>query len=575
LLRRRFHKIGAAHRDSTDVARRISIVGLVVVLVAIGVARIAATYSVFNQTWDEPGHIATGMEWLDRGSYTYMPQHPPLARVAVALGPFIDGSRSVGEPLKSLAASSQEGNQILHARDTYDSYFRTLTLARIGILPFFLAAAALVWAWSRRLFGDATALAATALFTTLPPILAHAGLATTDMASAATILGAVFAFTLFFERPILRRSVIFGAAAALAVLAKFSAVFLLPVCMVVVAAWRRYLGPEGSPLAATEGGGRVSGLAVAALTAFALVWAGYQFSFGAIFTSDSRPHSGIDRRIDANSSLHGLAYAAVEAPVYPAPEVFHGIGDVINHNDGGHPSFLLGERKVTGWWYFFPGALGVKTPIPFLLLAGIGVAVTVRRGWRSKAWADAAPALCAAAILLTVIPATINIGVRHILPIYPLLAIAAGAGVAALWNAYRRPLLGRSTLVALFAWQIGASILAHPDYLAYFNETVGRHPERVLVDSDLDWGQDIKRLSDTLRSLEVDEVAIAVGGSADLERHNLPEIRRLEPDQPTSGWIAVSFRVLKISEGYSWLEDHEPVMTVGKSIRLYHLPEAE
>ncbi len=154
MLLGRWHKIGTARRESSGLARRISIVGLVVVLAAIGVARIASTYRVFNQTWDEPGHIATGMEWLDRGSYLYLPSHPPLARVAVALGPFIDGSRSVGRPLDSIVAASQEGNQILHALDTYDSYFHTLTLARIGILPFFLAAAALVWAWSRRLSGD-------------------------------------------------------------------------------------------------------------------------------------------------------------------------------------------------------------------------------------------------------------------------------------------------------------------------------------------------------------------------------------------------------------------------------------
>ena len=118
MLRLRLHKIGTVRRESTGLARRISIVGLVVVLAAIGVARIASTYSVFNHTWDEPGHIAAGMEWLDRGTYIYMPQHPPLARVAVALGPFIDGSRSVGEPLKSLEGSSHEGNQILHARGT-------------------------------------------------------------------------------------------------------------------------------------------------------------------------------------------------------------------------------------------------------------------------------------------------------------------------------------------------------------------------------------------------------------------------------------------------------------------------
>ncbi len=575
MLLERSRKKGTARTESMCLVRRIGIIGLVVVLGAIGVARIAAIYSVFDQTWDEPLHIAAGMEWLDRGTYIFAPEMPPLARIAAALGPFIDGSRSVGRPLDSLEAAFQEGNKILHARDTYDSYLRTLTLARIGILPFFLGAAALVWVWSRRLFGDAPALAAVALFTTLPPVLAHAGLATTDMAAAVTILGAVLAFTLFLDRPTLRRSVTLGIAVALAVLAKLSALFFLPFCMFAVTGWRLFIEFKGSPPTSTRDRGRLSGLAIAGLTAFAVVWIGYQLSFGAIFTADSRPHSGIDRRVGPDGLIHDLAYAVVEAPVYPAPELFRGIGEVINHNDRGHSSFLLGERGVTGWWYFFPIALGVKTPIPFLLLAGIGFAVVIRRGWRSEAWEGAVPALCAAAVLLAAMPANINIGVRHILPIYPLLAIVAGAGAAALWRANRRPLLGRSALAVLLGWQIGASALTHPDYLAYFNEAVGRHPERVLIDSDLDWGQDLKRLSHTLRSLDVDEVAIAVSGSADLARHNLPNIRHLKMNQPTSGWIAISYAMLKISGGYSWLEDHKPVAMVGKSIRLYHLPEAQ
>ena len=103
-----------------------------VLLVALAVARIVATYRVFNQTFDEPAHIACGIEWLDEAQYRYEHQHPPLARIAVALGPYLAGTRSSG--LKSVY---EEGNGILYSGD---HYFRTLAMARMGILPFFVLA---------------------------------------------------------------------------------------------------------------------------------------------------------------------------------------------------------------------------------------------------------------------------------------------------------------------------------------------------------------------------------------------------------------------------------------------------
>ena len=144
-----------------------------------GVGRIVATYPVFSHTWDEPAHVATGMEWLDRGSYTYETLHPPLARVMVALGLWLTGSHSAGLP-----NIWDEGDAILHMSG---DYAWSLALARLGVLPFFLLAAGLVWRWGLEFFGQRAALAATVLFTTLPPVVAHAGLATTDMAVTATL----------------------------------------------------------------------------------------------------------------------------------------------------------------------------------------------------------------------------------------------------------------------------------------------------------------------------------------------------------------------------------------------------
>jgi hypothetical protein len=141
-------------------------------LVGIGVARIISTYKVFSQTTDEPAHLITGMEWLQRGTYTFEPLHPPLARVAIALGPYISGLR-----LTNQNGMWEEGDRIL----LEGSYRHNLALARLGVLPFFLLATILVWFWTRSRYGDGPALLATLLFTTTPVVLAHAGFATTEI----------------------------------------------------------------------------------------------------------------------------------------------------------------------------------------------------------------------------------------------------------------------------------------------------------------------------------------------------------------------------------------------------------
>src|SRR5271166_6692008 len=197
--------------------------GIVAFLLAgIGVARIVSTYHVFSQTTDEPAHVATGMEWLEHGTYTFEPLHPPLARVAVAIGLYLSGLR-----LNDNQGLWIEGNDLFLAQGRY---LHNLTLARLGVLPFFLLASFLVWYWAHVRYGDGPALVATFLFTTSPVVLAHAGLATTDMPLTATFTGALLAYINFLEKPTYLRSGILGMAVALAILSKFSALVFLPAC---------------------------------------------------------------------------------------------------------------------------------------------------------------------------------------------------------------------------------------------------------------------------------------------------------------------------------------------------------
>src|SRR5207248_6982316 len=115
-------------------------------------ARIIATYTVFNHTADEPAHVACGMEWLDQGVYRWEAQHPPLARVAAALGPYLLGVRSQGTARDISFAMFREGAAIFSYGHRYDL---TLAVARAGILPFFWVACLVTYVWGRRMFRPA------------------------------------------------------------------------------------------------------------------------------------------------------------------------------------------------------------------------------------------------------------------------------------------------------------------------------------------------------------------------------------------------------------------------------------
>jgi len=536
---------------------RVSFVAIAA-LVFIAMARIADTYSVFNQTWDEAVHIAAGLQWLEQGTYTYDPVHPPLARIAAAVGPFLDGIRSFGKE-----NVWKEGNEVLHARGTY---FRNLTLARLGILPFFIVATFLVWKFTKILFGNTAALLAVFFFTTAPPVLAHAGVATTDFALAALFVAALLALHVWLERPTFLRSLLLGLTMALALLSKLSAIVFLPagaVPMIILHGLEQRRAGNPSRLGIRRW---LVSASVSTLVLFLVVWAGYRFSVAPLHDV-----------IDTDGIRHDSAYIAAQIKV-PAPELFKGIQTVAMMSQYGHLSYLLGENRRTGWWYFFPVTLAVKTPLPLLILACTGSVITAFYAWRSGAWRALGPAVVALALLLVVLPSRINLGIRYILPMFPLLAIVAGFTATSLWKLRYKVPVGPLVVVVLLVWQTISSARAHPDYLAYFNELAERHPEKILVKDDLDWGQDLQRLVKVLRDLGVEEVAIRLSGSADLRRHGLPRWRLLLPEQRTSGWVAISLQWLKQGmwvppyDQYAWLEAYEPVALVGRSIRLYYIP---
>ncbi|MFZ1135529.1 MAG: glycosyltransferase family 39 protein, partial [Candidatus Korobacteraceae bacterium] len=191
-------------------------------LLGIGILRIVSTYHVFNHTIDEPSHLACGIEWWEKGTYTIETKHTPLARISIAFLPYLAGVREVGHPkdwTETYPILSADGH-----------YWRNLTLARIGVLPYFVIATLVVFFWTKRIYGAPAALLAAAILTFLPTMLAHSSVATTDVPFTAMFGLAMYAFTLWLKKPDVRTASVFGVTAGLAFCAKFSAVAFVPVC---------------------------------------------------------------------------------------------------------------------------------------------------------------------------------------------------------------------------------------------------------------------------------------------------------------------------------------------------------
>jgi hypothetical protein len=542
--------------------------GIAALIVSIACIRITSTYRVFCQTFDEPDHLACGTEWLDRGTYTFEPLHPPLARIAAAIGPFLAGCRL------RINNNWKGGNDILYAKGRYS---RNLSLARLGELPFFVLAAAVVWAWSRRLFGETVAVISVLIFTLLPPILGNAGLATTDIAAAATCAATLYAFVRWLDQGDITRSLLLALTLALAVLSKFTALLFLPACGLALLGGRWWSSKDASNDAPVWQKQRVLALGLAAVGACLLIWTGYRFSSGPLAESGAALHwQTLDAITGGSGRLHDLAHYAVVSVSIPAPEFFRGLEAAKARNDDPSGVYILGRIRQGICWYFFVVALAVKSPLAFLILVGVGVAMLLNHLQHHGNWRLLEPTVAAATILLVTMPVKIHLGVRQILVVYPLFSIAAGFGATSLWRhtAHRR--LARTAALLFLGWLVVSSVRAHPDYFPYFNELAGNHPERIFVESDLDWGQDLLRLGEVLRSHKMDKIALSYFGTADPRQHGLPSFTELVPFRPTTGWIAISMCNLK--EGwpelgaYSWLEAYKPALLVGRSILLYDIP---
>lgn len=541
-----------------------------------------------SATFDEVVRLTSGVSYWVTGDYRLDPAEPPLAQMWAAL-PVLAGEYTfpdLDQPAWWISDAESIGRQFFFAldNDTDAILFR----ARVMIVLLSVACGALVFLWSRRLFGLWGGLMSAGLYAMSPNMLAHARLVTTETATCLFFVAALGAlwWVLCEVRPL---SVLAcGLAMAGLFLSKMSAPLIIPVGVVMVAARLVFTVPlrlrAGRWSTAVRNrfarvGVLIAPAVVVTLIAMGGLWAAHRFRFeGMVEAVDGRdrycppsPISPDESSWDFVLEDAGLVGDLVERFRWRRllPESYlYGVAFQFKALDMGY-GFLCGERRVTGWWWFFPYCLAVKTPLALfglLALAGVGAIVRGRQaglavtdessarqprtdgpgagggpteepgegGVRadshangadshpSIAHAHAEPAGCRtdpmhdhdrmirtlgliaigtflAVYWVLAIRSTVNIGHRHILPTYPFLFILAG-GAVAWWRSWR-PM--RWVVLALTVAFAAASLWIWPDYLAYFNRLAGGPSRgyRHLVDSSLDWGQDLPALRRHLKGV--------------------------------------------------------------------------
>ena len=525
---------------------------LLFLLLAVFAGRLVHTAAEKSFTADEPHYVGTGLYLWKTGDYDWyevLKLHPPLTFHLASLPLlFVD--------LPGLAVGPRLGHDVTRAPPPLPQ--RVRFVSRLPFIALACWGGWLVFAWAREVAGAGAGLLAAFLWTTSPTILAHSALVSSDLAIAVCYLQALYTFWRWWREPSPARFVVCGASIGLALLAKMQAV-LLPLALIGIVA-RLAWSPGATPRIA--GAPAMRRLAWAART---LVGLGL-LSLGTIAL-------GYGGSLELSAGAPG-PLEEWSLPAWIRPLLFDWYFNQVDRR-----FYVLGELSDRAAWWFLPLGFVAKAPLGLLLL-GLGAAVSPRtakgRAARLGLFLGVPAAVYLAVALFWL---RLPMGVRYLLPVFPLLFVAVAVRLAPGLSGWRR-----GAVAACCAWIAVAGLLVHPHYLAYYNEAFGG-PSRgheIFVESNLDWGQDLGTLARFLRERGNPPVHLAYFGPERPETYGIRAIP-LRGCAPVKGLVAISANVLKglyrhdnwfeppPAGCYQWLSEREPLAQPGHSIFVYDL----
>jgi len=463
--------------------RRVWIICGVACLLLILFLQLAFSVRQESISWDEGDHLFTGYMMWKHDDFGLNPEHPPLVKLVAAL-PLLSMQLRVPE----LQHRQFKLEAFLDGRDfaSWNYNKGILFRARMAVSVFALLLALLIFWAAREMFGTAAGFIALALFVFDPNFVAHGALVTTDVGVSCFIFASIYCFYRYVKAPSIARLLIAGGATGLAFASKHTGILLLPMLLALVfcESLRRDSGGQRARNLA-----RLTGAFVATVCiGFLALWAFYGFRYSA------RP-AGLSLNPPLATSLQQLSkpfeghILGAVAHLHVLPESYlYGMAD-IQFVDDIYTAYFFGKIYPHGTWLYFPAVLLIKSTLPFLIFAlttAILIATRRFRYWREILFLTVPPAI----YLAVAMSSSMNIGVRHILPMYAFLYVLVAGAAATLIHRNKR---WTYAVAVLLLWQAFEAVHVFPAYMAYANEAWGgsANTHKYLSDSNVDWGQQL------------------------------------------------------------------------------------
>ncbi len=539
---------------------------LALVLVALAVIpRSILMARSHSETIDAEYHIVRGLAyWTGTiAAQDLSLNDPPLGEALVSL------------PI--LATNLYEGRDPADAR-LYDEPGRAERLAvrcAVWNSVLYLPLVATIFVWCRKLYGRRAAWLACGLLAVEPNLAAHLPLTTLDVVGVSGIvIGCFFAWR-YFEAPTRGRLIAMGVATGVALMLKHTAVVLPPVIVAFAFLWW-VLKPWREGQSWAEWRGRLPGrLGVTVQSALVVV------TTILLLTSLERcspksPEFAM-REVAVGDSLKARVLRLEAALQFDSPWIggtyLRAFRSGFVHGRAGHWGYLFGEKRETGWSYYFPAVSAYKVPIGVAVILALGLLSLSRSSPRWEEWGLVLPLLAWALFMMN---SRVNIGYRHFLPAY-VFAMAAACRclqyATVRWSAVAWCALGATAVHA-------ASY--HPDYVCYTN--LPRHkPYLAISDSNVDWGQGLKQARAWLDAHPQHRRPVSMhyfgtrAGEASIPYYLEDRVARLGEDDPPppTGLLIISpvyeAGVYGVPRAYAALQPFEPDAVIGHGLLVYDL----
>lgn len=489
-----------------------------------------------SQTIDEGVHLYAGYSYWQHQKIEVNPEHPPLVKMLAAF-PLLFMDINFPWSHEEIVDQDQWEMADTFLYELGNPLNSMLFWARLPIMLLSLLLGFFIFKWSKEITkSNFWGIFALILYAFNPTIIAHSRYITTDMGISCFIFLSLYYFYRFLFLEKMKDLVFFSISIALALMTKFSALVFGPPMLVILFVIKYFKK-------------NINYLYLLLISGSIII-------------------------------LIGTALYFFEPLIFSK-----GFGMVQGHNKDGHESYLMGEYRTLGWWYYFPLAFLIKNTIPFLIIT-LGslflmipfFASGLKKGEFNKNKARMQLYLIlllpTAFYMVISIMSSINLGVRHLLPIFPLLIMMA---VITLdwWFKQIRSIKFKQILIGLIIFLLACNIISvlliYPNFLAYFNIAIGGpgQGEKYLMDSNIDWGQDLKKVRPYLEKNGIDEtVYIAYHGRGEPHDYNL-NYKNLNTER-REGYLIISKSFLYYKDKpFAWLERYEPTDVIGGSINVY------